>query len=51
MSVSFIHTGDLHLGRQFHFDQHTDTYGRDKSIIELNYSLLAVTFSILVKLT
>ncbi len=32
MSVSFIHTGDLHLGRQFHFDQHTDTYGRDKRL-------------------
>ena len=30
MKVSFIHTGDLHLGRQFHFKNRGDTFGYNK---------------------
>ncbi len=30
MKVSFIHTGDLHLGRQFHFRKNGDVFGSNK---------------------
>ncbi|MEG2419638.1 MAG: DNA repair exonuclease [Eubacterium sp.] len=30
MKVSFIHTGDLHLGRQFHFKRNGDVFGSNK---------------------
>ncbi|MDO4287958.1 MAG: DNA repair exonuclease [Eubacterium sp.] len=30
MKVSFIHTGDLHIGRQFHFARMGDVYGRNR---------------------
>lgn len=30
MKVSFIHTGDLHLGRQFHFKENGDIFGCNK---------------------
>ena len=30
MKVSFIHTGDLHIGRQFHFSRMSDVYGRNR---------------------
>ncbi|MEG0377560.1 MAG: DNA repair exonuclease [Eubacterium sp.] len=30
--VSFIHTGDLHMGRQFHFNSKGDIYGKNKRL-------------------
>ena len=30
MKVSFIHTGDLHIGRQFHFARRGDVYGGNR---------------------
>jgi len=30
MKISFIHTADLHLGRQFHFSRMSDVYVKDK---------------------
>lgn len=32
MKVSFIHTGDLHMGRQFHFNRRGDIYGKNKRL-------------------
>lgn len=32
MSVSFIHTGDLHLGRLFHFNQRGSVFGKEKRL-------------------
>ncbi|MEF9918148.1 MAG: DNA repair exonuclease [Eubacterium sp.] len=32
MKVSFIHTGDLHMGRQFHFNCRGDIYGKNKRL-------------------
>lgn len=32
MKVTFIHTGDLHIGRQFHFQHNSDIFGRNKRV-------------------
>lgn len=32
MKASFIHTGDLHMGRQFHFARQGNIYGKDKRL-------------------